>query len=128
AQMPVLYPTTAKAFAPVSVPAPPDVNKAAASAEATFRAELRHMPAHERARLLQRTAEAIAAHRQEFPDAIAREVGKPLKDVAIEATRGGELFGLCAGAARDVGGEGLPLDAIRGGEGRWGVVLRQPLG
>jgi len=127
-RMPVIYPYTGEAFATVSVAAPADINQAVASAEATFRAELRHMPAHERARLLQRTAEAIAAHRQEFTDAIAREVGKPLKDVAIEATRGGELFALCAGAARDVGGEVLPMDAIRGGEGRWGLVLRQPLG
>src|SRR5215216_6026355 len=49
-------------------------------------------------------------------------------DVEIEAGRGGELFVLAAGETRDINGELLPMDAIRGGEGRWGMVLRQPLG
>ncbi len=127
-RMPVIYPYTGEAFATVSVAAAADVERAVGAADAAFRQHLRAMPAHERARLLQRTAEVIAAHRQEFTDAIAREAGKPLKDVAIEAGRGGELFALAAGAARDIVGEMLPMDAIRGGEGRWGMVLRQPLG
>ncbi len=127
-RMPVIYPYTGEAFATVSVAGPADVERAIASAHATYRQHLRTMPAHERGRLLLRTAEVIGAHRQEFTDAIAREVGKPLKDVAIEAGRGGELFVMCAGETRDIVGELLPMDAIRGGEGRWGFVLRQPLG
>jgi acyl-CoA reductase-like NAD-dependent aldehyde dehydrogenase len=127
-RMPVIYPYTGEAFATVSVAAAADVERAVASADATYHQHLRNMPAHERGRLLLRTAEVINAHRQEFTDAIAREVGKPLKDVAIEAGRGGELFVMCAGETRDIVGELLPMDAIRGGEGRWGFVMRQPLG
>jgi acyl-CoA reductase-like NAD-dependent aldehyde dehydrogenase len=127
-RMNVIYPYTGEPFATVSVAAPADVGRAVASADAAYRKHLRDMPAHERGRLLLRTAEVINAHRQEFTDAIAREVGKPLKDVAIEAGRGGELFVMCAGVTRDIVGELLPMDAIRGGEGRWGFVMRQPLG
>src|SRR5579884_1996448 len=127
-RMPVIYPYTGEAFATVSVAAPADVDRAVGAAQAAFRDHLRAMPAHERARLLMRTAEAIGDHRAEFTDAIAREAGKPLKDVAIEAGRGGELFVMAAGETRDIVGELLPMDAIRGGEGRWGMVLRQPLG
>ena len=128
ATMPVIYPWTGEPFATVSVAAAADVDRAVATAERTWREHLRGMPAHERARLLTRTAEVIAAHREEFATAIGYEAGKPVKDVAIEAGRGGELFGMAAGIARDINGEVLPMDAIRGGEGRWGLVLRQPLG
>jgi acyl-CoA reductase-like NAD-dependent aldehyde dehydrogenase len=127
-RMAVVYPYTGEAFATVSVATAADVERAVGAAEAASREHLRGMPAHERARLLARTGEVIAAHREEFTDAIAREAGKPLKDVAIEAGRGGELFALAAGETRDINGELLPMDAIRGGEGRWGMVLRQPLG
>ncbi|HEY7064439.1 MAG TPA: aldehyde dehydrogenase family protein [Chloroflexota bacterium] len=127
-RLPVIYPYTGEAFATVSLATAADVARAVGAAEAAFREHLRGMPAHERARLLMRTAEVIADHRAEFTDAIAHEAGKPLKDVAIEAGRGGELFVMAAGETRDIAGELLPMDAIRGGEGRWGMVLRQPLG
>jgi acyl-CoA reductase-like NAD-dependent aldehyde dehydrogenase len=127
-RMPVIYPYTGEPFATVSVATAADVDRAIAAAERAFRTHLRAMPAHERARLLLRTADAIAARRDEFARVIGYEAGKPMKDVAIEAGRGGELFVLAAGVARDLTGELLPMDAIRGGEGRWGLVLRQPLG
>ena len=64
-RMPVIYPYTGQPFAEISVAAPADVERAVAAAERAFREYLRGMPAHERARLLMRTAETIAAHREE---------------------------------------------------------------
>src|SRR5438067_2673907 len=55
-RMPVIYPYTGEAFATVSAAAPADVERAVGAAQAAFREHLRAMPAHERARLLTRTA------------------------------------------------------------------------
>jgi acyl-CoA reductase-like NAD-dependent aldehyde dehydrogenase len=85
-------------------------------------------PAHERARILRRTADLIGERRDDIARLIAREAGKPLKHAAGEVARAVETFTFSAEEARRIHGETVPMDASAAGEGRVGFYLRMPLG
>lgn len=127
-QLEVSYPYTDEVFARVSGASAADVGRAVASADAAYEAHLRRMPAHERSRLLSRVAQGLQAELGDLVETLILEVGKPDRDARVEAGRVVELFSFAAALAREIWGEVVPMDAIRGGEGRWGFVIREPLG
>ncbi len=86
------------------------------------------MPAHERASILTRTAQLIDAQAEEIALLMARESGKPMKYARGEAARAVETFVFAADEARRLHGETIPLDAARGGVGRFGYFVRVPVG
>lgn len=68
------------------------------------------LPAHERARILARTSEAIRDRGDEFASTIAAEAGKALKWARIEVDRAVSTFSLAGEEARRIHGETVPLD------------------
>ncbi|MCB0958526.1 MAG: aldehyde dehydrogenase family protein [Acidimicrobiales bacterium] len=87
-------------------------------------------PAHARASVLDRAAEALAEpDRQErFARLLAEEAAKPLKTARVEASRAVDTFRFAAATARSLTGEMVPLDASSAGEGKLGFVQRVPVG
>ncbi|HZU10601.1 MAG TPA: aldehyde dehydrogenase family protein [Pseudacidobacterium sp.] len=88
----------------------------------------RKLPAHERKHILLEVAAKIAAQKEELARLIVAEAGKPLKAARVEVERAVLTFTTAAEEAARMGGEVLPLDLLKGSEGRWGMVRRFPAG
>ena len=98
---------------------------AAAAAGARFQSRT---SGGERAQILERVAELVAAEAEELARTIVREQGKTLGEARREVGRVPDLLRLCAGEARRIGGETVPLDQGADGVGRLGLTLRVPVG
>src|SRR4051794_11278332 len=85
-QLEVIYPYTGEAFASVPLGDRQLVDEAIAAAAAAF-AEVRGIPAHRRAALLQKVARGIEARRPEFVETIVAESGKPVTFAEAEVAR-----------------------------------------
>ncbi len=86
------------------------------------------MPAHERGAILNRAAQLIADEADSLARLMVRESGKPLKYARGEVARAVETFTFAADEARSLHGETVPMDAARGGVGRFGFYMRVPVG
>lgn len=104
-----------------------DVRAAIGRAE-TMKAALAEMPAHQRAAILYKTSELLAAEADSLAVLMARESGKPIRYAKGEVSRAVETFVFAAEEAKRIHGETVPLDAARGGVGRFGYYLRVPVG
>ena len=89
---------------------------------------MRRMPAYDRARILRKAADLMAARVDDLARTISMEEGKILAEARVEAERSCETIQLSAEEARRLTGEVLPLDAAPGGAGRMGFTLRVPCG
>ena len=101
-------------------------NVLAAAAAAVKR--MRSLSAHERADLLEKAARKCDEATEYLAGLVVAEQGKTITEARGEAGRMGSLLRYCAGEARRIEGEVLPLDGSPGGEGRLGFTLRQPAG
>jgi len=101
--------------------------EAVGSLEKSF-ATTRKLPAYQRKQILSGVAAKIAAQRDELAQIIVAEAGKPLKAAWVEVDRAVLTFATAAEEALRESGEVLPLDLLRGNEGRWGIVRRFPVG
>jgi len=106
---------------------PAELERALAAAEAGAR-QMARSSAGERAAILERVAELVAAEAEELAVTIVREQGKTLGEARREVGRVPDLLRLCAGEARRIGGETVPLDQGADGIGRLGLTLRVPVG
>ncbi len=86
------------------------------------------LPAHKRADLLLRTAQAIRERKEEIARTIAAEAGKALKYARIEVDRAVGTFTIAGEEAKRIYGETIPLDAVPSGEGYFGFTIRKPVG
>lgn len=86
------------------------------------------LPAHERARILSRTAERIEGHQDELAALNVRESGKSLRYACGETARAAQTFLFAAEEAKRNPGEVLPMDAALGAERCIGYYYREPLG
>ena len=84
--------------------------------------------AGERAAVLERVADLVAGEAESLATTIVREQGKTLGEARREVARVPDLLRLCAGEARRLGGETVPLDQGADGVGRLGLTLRVPVG
>ncbi len=109
------------------VAGPEEVNEAVSAAEHA-RAVMKNLPAHERARILMRTAEAITEMHAEMTRRIVLESGKAWKWAHIEVDRAVENLRFAAEEAKRIHGETVPMDASAGSENRIGYWLREPVG
>ena len=89
---------------------------------------MKTLTGHDRAVLLEKAAALCDARVEEFGQLVMAEQGKTITEARLEASRLGDLLRYCAGEARRISGELLPLDGSKGGEGRLGFTLRQPSG
>lgn len=89
---------------------------------------MKALPAFRRAQILTRTAELLDDQIEDITRIIAKETGKPLKYSRGEVSRAAETFHFAADAARSMHGETIPLDAAKGGIGKIGYYVREPVG
>jgi acyl-CoA reductase-like NAD-dependent aldehyde dehydrogenase len=127
-QLEVTYPYDGTVVATVETAAEADVTAAIDSAERAFHDVWRGTPAHERSRILRATAAQLRGDGKRLAEALVHEVGKPMRDARREAGRAADLFELAADLVGTVEGDVLTMDAMRGGENRFGFTLRVPVG
>jgi glyceraldehyde-3-phosphate dehydrogenase (NADP+) len=89
---------------------------------------MRKLAGHQRSDLLDRGAALCDENIESMAQLIVEEQGKTVTEARGEAGRLGSLLRYCAGEARRIGGEVLPIDGTPGGEGRLGFTMRQPAG
>ncbi len=102
-----------------------ETRRALAAAEQAMAAPL---PAHERARILDRVAHLLEERQEEAAQTISAEAGKPLKAARVEAQRAVSTYIFSAVEARRLAGEVVPMDASPAGEGKLALTLRLPIG
>ena len=105
---------------PAEVRAALDANIAAAAA-------CRALPAFDRAAMLRRVADGLAAARTDLARTLALEAGKPIAQARVELDRAIFVFRDAAEEATRIGGEVLPTDALPVGAGRLAITRRFPL-
>ncbi len=103
-----------------------DVDRAVRAAVDVMRRE--PLPPWRRAEILDRAATLLEERREDFARTICVEAAKPIKTARIEATRAVSTFQFAAAVARTLTGEMVPIDASEVGEGKFGFVLRVPVG
>ena len=99
ATLPVRNPFTGEEIARVSLGDAHAIDSAIAAAHAAF-SQTRSVPAHERASLLARIAQAIEMRREEFAEMIVAESGKPITLAEGEVARAVCTFATAAEEAR----------------------------
>jgi acyl-CoA reductase-like NAD-dependent aldehyde dehydrogenase len=102
-----------------------ETSRALDAAEAAMRDPL---PAHERARILDRVAHLLGERLEEAAQTICAEAGKPIKAARVEAQRAASTFTFAAVEARKLAGDVVPMEASAAGEGKLGFTLRLPIG
>jgi acyl-CoA reductase-like NAD-dependent aldehyde dehydrogenase len=86
------------------------------------------LPAHERARILDRVSDLLEERADVAARTISAEAGKPLKAARVEAQRAASTYRFSGVEARRLAGEVVPMDASSAGEGKLGLTLRLPIG
>jgi acyl-CoA reductase-like NAD-dependent aldehyde dehydrogenase len=86
------------------------------------------LPAHERARILDATAQLLGERQEEAAQLISAEAGKPLKAARVEAQRAVSTYTFAAVEARKLSGETVPMDASAAGAGKLAFTMRLPIG
>ena len=102
--------------------------KAAIAAAVKARKAMRQMPAHQRADLLYKLSAMLEERKEEAARIVALEAAKPITAARGEIDRTIETYRFAAEEAKRLTGETVPMDAAKGGEGRIGYTMRQPLG
>ncbi len=92
------------------------------------RAKMDPVSVHERARILERTADLLEEELDMLAHLISQEAGKPLKDARTEVSRGQQTLRYAAIAARTLHGEEIPVRGNPGSENRLALTLRKPYG
>ena len=113
------------AQAPVSTPQ--DCEDALAAAYKAKKV-MAAMPGFERAALLRRAADNVAARVDAIARAMTLESGKAIRDSLIEVQRSTDLLRLCAEEAVRIQGEHIPMDASAVGAGKIAMLMRYPVG
>jgi acyl-CoA reductase-like NAD-dependent aldehyde dehydrogenase len=126
-RIPVLNPFTGEEVATVPDAGPRQIEAALDSAEKGARAAAR-LSSGRRAAVLERVAALVESEVEQFAALIVSEQGKTLPEARREAERVPPLLRLCAGEARRLSGETIPLDQSDDGIGRLGLTLRVPAG
>jgi acyl-CoA reductase-like NAD-dependent aldehyde dehydrogenase len=96
--------------------------------DAAERALAEPLPAHERARILDRVAELLRDRHEEVARTICAEAGKPIRAARVEASRAVSTYTFSAVEARKLAGEAVPMDASDAGAGKLAFTLRRPIG
>ena len=89
---------------------------------------MRTMNPRDRATVLNRASDRLAADPRPWGERIAREGGKPIGEAVGEATRAAETLRLCAIEAESIGGEVLPIESAPNGAGKFAFTRRVPCG
>jgi acyl-CoA reductase-like NAD-dependent aldehyde dehydrogenase len=85
-------------------------------------------PQHERAAVLERARELVAARAEDFAETIALEAGKPITTARKEVSRAGDTLLLAATEARKLAGAVIPMEGLPAAEGKLAFTLSHPKG
>ena len=102
--------------------------EAAIAASTTWHRRRSLPPAHRRAAILSDAADRIVDERQALAVDLALEAGKPIRLARAEVERAATTFRTAAAEALRLDGEAFALDGAPGGEGRWAITRRFPVG
>jgi acyl-CoA reductase-like NAD-dependent aldehyde dehydrogenase len=86
------------------------------------------MPGYERAAMLRRAADKVAAKADEIAHCMSLESGKALRESQVEASRCSETLRMCAEEAVRIQGEHVPMDSSAMGAGKIAMLARYPVG
>jgi len=104
-----------------------DLDDAISAAERAFQ-ETRRLQSYERAAILDRMADGLAARQEEFSRLMVQESAKPIRDARVEVARGVFTLKTAAEEAKRITGEVIPLDLMASSSGRFGITRRFPIG
>ena len=104
-----------------------DLDDAITAAEHAFE-ETRHLQSYERADILDRMADGLAARQEEISRLMVQESAKPIRDARTEVARGVFTLRTAAEEAKRIAGETIPLDLMASSAGRFGITRRFPIG
>lgn len=104
-----------------------DVDKAIESAARGY-GICRRLPTHERMAILDKTAQYINDHSEDFSSTIAREGSKTIREARKEVARCHNTMKVSAEEARRVLGETIPFDSFPGADNKVGYYYRFPIG
>lgn len=86
------------------------------------------LPAHERAAILFRIADAIEHNLNDLGELLAKENGKPIQQTRDEVRVTARIFRGFGEEAKRLFGRVIPMDAVPGQERHLAITVRQPLG
>jgi acyl-CoA reductase-like NAD-dependent aldehyde dehydrogenase len=124
---PVQFPYNGDVYARVCLAGDAELDMAIDAATRGF-SLTRRLPAHARARILERLAGEIHARAPELIDTMVMEGGKTKKFATAEVTRAETTVRTAAEEAKRIYGEIIPLDWSEDTEGRTGYLRRFPIG
>ncbi|MGH2758756.1 MAG: aldehyde dehydrogenase family protein [Actinomycetota bacterium] len=127
ASRPVHNPYSGAVVDEIAVAGRDDVDRALASAAASFES-VRRQSAYDRSKVLLAVAGAIRMRAEELTRLIVAEGGKPYRNAKVEVARAVSTFTWAGEEAKRFTGELIRLDTEEAARGRLGVVRRFPLG
>lgn len=92
------------------------------------REEMANLTALQRAEILEQIAQLFKENRLRAAETISLEGAKPIKYALAEIDRTIETYKFAAEEAKRLTGEMIPMDAAKGGAGRFGYTIQQPIG
>jgi acyl-CoA reductase-like NAD-dependent aldehyde dehydrogenase len=82
----------------------------------------------ERSEILNAAAAILEEENEDIARLIATEASKPIAAARVEVDRSAQTLKFSAEEAKRIGGEFIPLDAAKGGEGRDAYTFYEPIG
>jgi lactaldehyde dehydrogenase len=104
-----------------------DIAQAVTAAQEGKR-RMSQMPAHQRAAILFRIADALEENLNPLAELLASENGKPIRQTRDEVRVTARIFRGFGEEAKRIFGRVVPLDAVPGQERHLALTIRQPLG
>lgn len=104
-----------------------DVKRAIKAAQEA-KIKMARLPAHERAAVLFRCAEAMEKRREELSLLLARENGKPIRQTREELAAAIRIFRGFGEEAKRIFGKSMSLDMVPGMERHFAFTIRRPVG
>ncbi|GMB09580.1 aldehyde dehydrogenase family protein [Thermolongibacillus altinsuensis] len=89
---------------------------------------MKTLPSWKRADILYKAASLLEQEKEEVASIITKEASKPISAARVEVERSIQTLQFSAEEAKRIGGEYIPLDAAKGGEGRDAYTIYEPLG
>jgi acyl-CoA reductase-like NAD-dependent aldehyde dehydrogenase len=116
--------------APVAVihQSTPELFERAVQAARGAAPKLAAMSNFQRAELLDRIGQLLRRDHDEYASLLCSETGKPIREARVEVDRAIQTTIASAGAARELRGEVVPIDAAPIGASRMAFTIREPRG
>lgn len=123
--MDVLDKYTQETIATVAVAESHHIHSMVDSAQAALKVPFH---SYDRFKVLSKASSLLLERKQEFIETLVSEVGKPVREAQGEVERAAQTLLLSAEEAKRIHGQGVPVEAAPGSEGRMAFTIRVPVG